>query len=174
MKMLLVAISVFFSSMAYANPEVTRNTDIGKRKVVSHNQVTRCEGGECSINTVTRFDQVRPGSQSFWGECFYVEEGGKRFSYCLTTPKPKKAVVRVKTVTVTKKVKVYKKNRLQLHLGYGPTGLEQKSNNNKTKVSEDMDVVMGGTYSRAINSQYSIGATMFTNKTTTLSLGFDY
>lgn len=175
MKILITMSMLLFGGLAYANPLVTQGTDIGYRQVESHHQVTRCAVGEahCTTNSVTKFDKpMLP--LSYYGECNYVDDGKKTYQHCKLTGKKPKAKVKIKKVIVKKVVRVIKKNRLQLHLGAGPTGLSQESNNNKTVVGEKMDVVMGGSYSRALNETYSVGASVFSNKTATISFGFDY
>ena len=88
----------FFGALAYANPGVTKNTDVDKRKVVRHNQVTRCTPGEahCTTDSVTEFSRSMI-KINYYGECNYVDDGTKTYEHCKIThkkPKPK-----VKTVS---------------------------------------------------------------------------
>jgi len=172
----LIVISMFcFGSLAYANPEVTKGTDIGKRKVKQHYQVTKCDGDDCTINAVTHFSKKDMKKKFSYGECVFLEEKGMRVSRCYTSTKKKEVEPRIVRITTFKEVtKKAKKNRLYIHAGFGPTGLKQSSDNNTTAVKEDMDLVGGLGYTRLLNETYSAGATIFTNKTTVLSLGFDY
>ena len=175
MKVILVAVSVLFSPLAFANPGVTKNTDIGKRDVESHYQVTRCEGEKCTINSVTKFDKKVDKKKVSFGECVFSEESNMRVSQCKTSPKKKKKVKKQpKSKIVVKEKKMQKKNRLQFHLGYGPTGLERESDNNATSVSEDMDVVVGAGYSRLLDDTVSLGISVYSNKTVTATFGIDY
>jgi hypothetical protein len=162
---------------AYAKPSVTKDTDIGKRKVKSHSQVTRCEGSGCTLNSVTRFDngynpKSRPGGKTtYFGECNFSEEGGKRYEHCKLTKKKK---TKVKTVVKEKVVDGTKNNRLQIHVGYGSDGLEVDESNNKTIVKEKRKVIFGLQYTRRLNQDFNVGISAFTNKSATATFGIDY
>jgi hypothetical protein len=174
---LLVAMSVFvWGSLAFANPEVTKDTDIGKRKVTEHYQVTRCEGGgdDCKINTVTKFNKSVKEKKIYFGECNYSEVDNMRVSECTTSPKKKKSKTKTKTVVKEKVVDTTKKNRIQLHIGAGPAGLKVDEDNNKTKVEEDRKAILGLQYTRKLNNRWNVGASVFTNKSATISIGLDY
>ncbi len=173
MKVFLLFLSMLFASVAFGNPRVTKNTDIGKRKVESHHQVTRCDQDGCQIDSVTTFNKKIPGKHHYYGECNYAEEGGKRYSHCELSSKKKKPKVKVKTVTKIKK-KTAKKNRLQIHVGYGSDGLRHNSNNNETEVKENRTVILGGQYTRALKGDVNVGFSVFSNKSATVTLGFDY
>lgn len=178
MRIIVSSLCFFIASIASANPGVKKNTDIGKRKVESHSQVTRCEGNGCTLNSVTRFDNNHNpkshnnGKTTYFGECNFSEEGGKRYEHCKLSKKKKKA--KVKTVIKTKKVDTTKNNRLQIHVGYGSDGLDVDSSNNKTSVKEDRKPVFGMQYTRRLSQEYNIGISAFTNKTVTATFGIDY
>jgi hypothetical protein len=174
MKLLLAMSVLVWGSLAYANPEVTKNTDIGKRKVERHYQVTRCEGDSCKINTVTEFNKGTSEKKIYYGTCNYSEEGKLRVSECETSPKKKKAKVKTKTVVKEKVVDTTKKNRIQLHVGYGPAGLKADEGNNETVVKEDRKAILGLQYTRKLNNRWNVGGSVFTNKSATISIGLDY
>jgi len=171
MKLVACAISALFvSGLANANPGVTKNTDIGKRDVKSHYQVTRCESnGECTINSVTKFNKKSQGKKIFSGDCVWNEVDGMRVQECKTKPNLKK-----KRIVKRKVVKELKKNRIQVHLGYGPDGQTVDEDSNNTVVKERRRAVGGLQYTRLLNDDYSIGLTGFTNKTVTLTFGIDF
>ena len=172
---LLVAMSVLiWGSMVYANPAVTKDTDIGKRKVTDHYQVTRCEAGDdgCTINTVTKFNKTVKEKKVYYGECNYSEESNMRVSQCKTSSKKKKP--EVKTVTKTKVVDTTKKNRIQLHVGAGPAGLKVDEDNNETTVQEERKAILGLQYTRKLNNRWNVGGSVFSNKSATISIGLDY
>lgn len=170
MKQIILLTALLFSGLAFGNPGVTKNTDIGKRGITDPHQVTRCKGDSCKINTITKFNKKTSKKKISFGECVFLEESNMRVSECTTSSKKKKPKVK----TVTKIKKVQKKNRLQFHVGKGPKGLKRKSNNNKTVVSEDMGAVVGMGYSRLLNEEVSVGATIFSNKTATFTFSVDY
>jgi hypothetical protein len=178
MKVLIVLSMFFFGVTAYANPEVKKNTDIDKRKAESHSQVTRCEGGGCTLNSVTRFNngynpKSRPGGKTtYFGECNFSEEGGKRYEHCKLTKKKKKA--KVKTVVKEKIVDTTKNNRIQLHVGYGSDGLEVDESHNETTVKEKRKAILGLQYTRRLNQDFNVGISAFTNKSVTATFGIDY
>jgi len=176
MKVLIVLSMFFIGVTAYANPGVKKNTDIGKRKVESHSQVTRCEGDGCTTNSVTRFDKdLSNGKKAiYFGECNYSEEGGKRYEHCKLSKEKKKAKVKVKTVVKEKVVDTTKNNRVQLHVGYGPDGLEVNETNNDTTVKEKRKAIFGLQYTRRLNQDFNIGVSAFTNKSVTATFGIDY
>lgn len=172
MKRIIVLSAFFLCGTAFANPGVTKNTDIGKRDVKSHNQVTRCEGDKCTINDVTKFNKSVKGKKIYRGECVFNEVDDMRVSQCKTDVKKRKA--KTKTVIKERVIDNTKKNRIQLHIGYGPDGLDADEDNNKTSVEERRRVIMGFQYTRSLKDGISIGGSVFTNKTVTATLGFDY
>ena len=168
----LVGLLFFSVSLgAYANPGVTKNTDLGKKKVTSHKQVTRCSGEKCTVNSVTTFDKELKEANAY-ADCTISQKGVKRFQQCDTYKKKKKAKVKPKVITKTKVVT--KKNRLSVHIGGGPNGLEQTSYNNTTSVKESRKAYAGLQYQRMLNDELSVGASIFTNKSGTFSIGIDY
>jgi hypothetical protein len=171
MRLIVSVLSVFLGySVAQANPRVTENTDINKRDVKSHHQVTRCEGGSCKINTITEFDKPVKGKHIYYGDCNYAEEGTRRFSECQLSKKKKssKVIVKEKVVDNTKK------NRIQLHLGMGPSGFKVDEDPNDTGVKSDTKPIVGLQYTRKLNNRWNVGVSGFSNKAGTLSIGLDY
>lgn len=170
----LLLLSMFFATTAMGNPGVKKDTDIGKREVDTHNQVTRCSNGECKINTVTTFkkQEVKLQERTYYGECNYSEQTGIRVSECKL--KAKKPKAKVKTVIKKVRVPTYKKNRVQLHIANGPTGLEKSGDNNSEEIKEKIYYFQGLQYTRMLNSRFSIGATIFTNKSASVTMGLDY
>ena len=174
MKVLGLTLVMFFGTVAYGNEGVKKNTDLGKRKVVSHSQVTRCEGDNCRINSVTKFDKVLKKEGTSYGECVFSDNQGARFSQCDLSPKKKKPKAQVKTVVKTKVVNTIKKNRIQVHVGSGPAGLSEDSSNNRATITQERAFLIGGQYTRLLEDDLSVGVAAFTNKSITLSIGFDY
>lgn len=171
MRIFIVMSAFLFGGLVHANPLVTQSTDVGKRSVKSHHQVTRCAVGDdyCTRNTVTEFK--KPMNKTvYYGDCNYVDDGKKTYQHCKLTKKKKK----VKTVVKTKVVDTTKNNRLQLHVGYGSDGLEVNETNNDTSVKEKRKVIFGAQYTRRLNQDFNLGASVFTNKTATLTFGIDY
>ena len=172
MKLLIVASMFVFGSLAIANPGVKENTDIGKREVSSHHQVTRCAEGECKINTVTRFKKQEIMLQGvYYGECSYSEQKGIRVSECRIKDTKPKAKIKIKVKIKKVRVRVYKKNRIQVHIAHGPNGLRKSEDNNKTSVKEKLTYFEGLQYTRLLNNTFSIGATVFTNKSASVTMG---
>jgi len=170
MKVLFGAIIALSSSFCFANPMVKQNTDLGERKVTSHNQVTRCEDGKCVINSVTTFDKSTKKAVSY-AECTIADDKNQRFSQCETMKKKKKMVKKVVVKAVESK---QKKNRIQVHAGAGPDGLYEKTDNNKTSISENLKPIVGLQYSRVLENDFSVGVSGFSNKSLTFSIGIDY
>jgi len=170
-------------SIAYANPGVIKNTDVGKNKVKRHHQVTwTCEdnSGTCKIARVEEF--AKPvANQRYRQVCDVVVRDNKRYMSCTTikqgdgpsvvagnTPDKKKPSDSVQSWQPAGP------NRFSLHVGYGPTGLKTTETADRTKVKEDMDVVIGAGYSRVVYKNLSLGVSIYSNKTVTGSLGFDF
>lgn len=171
MRSSIAIFALCYGGIVFANPGVTKDTDIGKRKVELHYQVTKCGvtllGEEvCSINTVTRFDKKISKKKISNGECVVSEVDNVRAAHCRMTTGVKK-----KKKVVAKKVR---KNRIQIHGGYGTNGLDVDETNNVTKVEEDRGVLAGLQYTRVITEEFNIGAAVFTNKTFTITFGLDY
>jgi hypothetical protein len=120
----------------------------------------------CSVNTVTRFDKKISKKKISNGECTVSEVGNVRAAHCKM-----RAGVKKKKKVVAKKVR---KNRIQIHGGYGTNGLDVDETNSGTKVKEDKGVLAGLQYTRIITEEFNIGAAVFTNKTFTITLGLDY
>lgn len=173
MRLALVASMFLVGSLAYADPSVTKNTDIGKRDVTSHHQVTRCEGDNCRINTVTRFNKKVKEKKIYSGECVFNEVDNMRVSQCDTKPGLKKKV-KTKTVVKEKVIRKTKKNRIQLHIGYGPDGQKVEEDNNQTTVEERRRAIFGLQYTRALTDDWNLGGAVFTNKSATVILGYDF
>lgn len=185
----LVLSFLLVSGAAFANPGVTKNTDVGKRKSKKHYQVTRCENDKCEVFEVTEFNKPLKTQGAYSEQCFFIVEDKKRFMACNKMPEPKVVVVQsepvVKTVVKTKTVvrEVYvdrvekiqnKKNRFTLHLGYGPNGLTKDESNSNTGVSEYRSPIVGASYSRLVADKVSFGLTGFSNATIALSVGLDF
>jgi hypothetical protein len=188
MRSFVLALSLI-SGVALANPGVTQNTDVGKRKSKRHYQVTRCENDKCEVYEVTEFNKPLKTQGTYSEQCFFIVEDKKRFMACNKMPEPQVIVVPsepvVKTVVKTKTVerKVYvdrverienKKNRFSLHIGYGPNGLTKDETNDDTKVTEYRSPIVGASYSRLVSDKVSFGLTGFSNSTIALSVGLDF
>jgi hypothetical protein len=183
MRYLTLALALF-PFVAFANPGVTKNTDVSKRKAKKHYQLTRCVDDKCEVYEVTEFDKSLKTQGTYSEQCFFIVEDKKRFMACNKMPKPTVVVVeKVRPVLVVKERKVYipqvrtiqnKKNRFSLHIGYGPNGLTRDSTNNQTGVSEYRSPIVGASYSRLVSNQVSFGLTAFSNSTLALSVGFDF
>lgn len=176
MKLLLVVSALASGSVALANP-VTKNTDIGKRDVKSHKQVTRCndaDGYDCKINSVTEFDKPVKKKKVYFGECNYSEDGNLRAEECVTSKTKRKPKVVTKTVVKEKTVDNTKNNRVQLHVGAGPDGFDVKETNEETTVEQSTSLLLGLQYTRRLNSDWNVGGSLFSNKSLTLSVGLDF
>lgn len=167
----LIVTSLFTFSNGYA--DVLGGTDVGKRSVKSHNQVTRCEGDSCTLNSITRFNKSVDGKHMYYGDCNFSEEGNVRFKHCKITNKRKSRTV-IKEKTVKVKVDNTLNNRLQLHLGYGVTGINTESNNNNTTVSEEQGLIVGLQYTRRLEQEANIGVAIFSNEMATMVFGLDF
>jgi len=179
MKVFIIMSLFSFSTLGYSNPGVNENTDLGARKVESHNQVTRCEGETCTINSVTQFSKKEEGKKIYRGDCIFNEVDGKRISQCETTPGLKKkttvkVITKEKVVVKERVIDKTKSNRLQLHVGYGPTGLEVNEYDNDTSVKEKRKGVVGLQYTRTLNEDFNVGISGFSNKMVTVTAGFDF
>jgi len=175
MKSLIVLAILLYATMSEAKSGIKENTDIGKRKVISHHQVTSCRNDEyCKINSVTEFDKYRGGKVIYYGECTFSSEDGKRYQECKVSGIKKKQVVKTVIKKVIKVKRVYKKNRIQVHIAKGPTGLEKSGDNNSEEIKEKIYYFQGLQYTRMLNSRFSIGATVFTNKSASVTMGLDY
>ena len=171
----LLFLSLLFSSVSYGNPSVTKGTDIKIRKVLSHHQVTSCRNDDyCKINSVTSFDRKDHPKIGYYGECTYSEEAGKRYTECKISSVKKTPVIKVVHKRVFKIIKKAKKNRVQLHVAHGPNGLKKSEDNNKTSIKERLYFFVGLQYTRLLNDRFSIGATIFTNKSASVTMGVDY
>lgn len=169
-------------SLAYANPGVTKNTDIGKNKVKRHHQVTwTCDDntGTCSTARFEEFQKPMK-DERYRQICDVVVRENKRYMSCTTT---NVAVVAAGDSTTSKKPKQDQTielwrpaspNRISLHVGRGPSGLKYKESNDYTEVKEDMSLVLGVGYSRVIYNNLSLGVSIYTNKSVMGTLGFDF
>jgi hypothetical protein len=168
-------------SIAYANPGVTKNTDVGKNKVKRHHQVTwTCEdsSGTCKTARVEEF--AKPvANQRYRQVCDVVVRDNKRYMSC-TTIKQGDGVASASTGDNKKPADLVQSwqpagpNRFSLHVGYGPTGLKTTESADRTKVKEDMGVIIGAGYSRVVYKNLSLGVSIYSNKTITGTLGVDF
>ena len=66
------------------------------------------------------------------------------------------------------------RNRLTVHGGFGYDGQNIKVNPNDVEVSERASPVLGLSYTRLLDSTFSLTGSVFTNSTITLGVGMDY
>jgi hypothetical protein len=177
----LILFSVPFSA-ALANPGVTKNTDVGKNKVKRHHQVTwTCEDGSGTCKTASVEEFAKPvADQRYRQMCDVVVRGNKRYMSCTTVKAGGETVASTTQTRKDNKTETVQSwqpagpNRFSLHVGRGPTGLKTDETADRTKVKEDMDVVIGAGYSRVVYKNLSLGVSIYSNKTVTGSLGFDF
>lgn len=178
MKYVLVVAGLLLSCSALANPGVTKDSDVGKRKSKKHYQVTRCEDGKCSVYEVTEFDKKFDTKGNYHTQCLFVEEGNKRFMAC-NKDTPVKTETQIVEKVVEKTVYVDKnidprKHRVAFHLGYGPMGLESAANEDEVKVKQSYSLLPGLNYSYLLGERVSVGVGAYLNTTFNLSIGFDF
>jgi hypothetical protein len=172
--------------LAYANPGVTKNTDIGRNKVKRHHQVTwTCEDstGTCSTARFEEFENPMK-DERYRQICDVVVRDNRRYMSCTTTKatasntedgsQNNKGTSKDTGVATARTWKPSGPNRLSLHVGWGPTGLEYDEKGEYTKVKEDMNLVLGVGYSRVVYKNMSLGVSIYTNKTMTGTVGFDF
>jgi hypothetical protein len=77
-------------------------------------------------------------------------------------------------VETSKELLVDRPYRLTVHWGLGYNGLEAETNKKVTIVSEKPSFVLGATFSKKLDKQYSLSGSIFTNRLFTLGVGKDF
>ena len=77
-----------------------------------------------------------------------------------------------KTVLVVQKAE--KKNRVTMHAGTGYYKMRDSYVDNAYTISQSRDALLGISYSRKLNEEFSIGGTIHTNETITFDVGVDF
>jgi hypothetical protein len=85
-------------------------------------------------------------------------------------------ITAIKTTTIEKQVEVlvHKQNRLRLLAGIGPTGTDLTTSPTTATFNYNYGLVVGAGYDRQITDNWSVGASVFTNNTWMVGVGFDF
>jgi hypothetical protein len=76
------------------------------------------------------------------------------------------------TVLIVKKEE--KKNRVTMHAGTGYYKMRDSYLSGAYTISQSRDALLGISYSRKLNEEFSIGGTIHTNETITFDVGVDF
>jgi hypothetical protein len=79
----------------------------------------------------------------------------------------------IPVITVINKAEI-QKNRITVRVGSGLYGLQSSSSANVVKIREERKAIFGLGYSRKLNEDFSLGASILSNESVTLDLGLDY